>query len=460
MRIFLYASLFFTFVNIFNNVQASVVAIVDTGVDIEHIDISSSVWTNPVDLSGNMYDEDRNGYLNDINGWNFVENNGVLIDQRYIKYLTPEVKRFFDIQSDVANGNIDQESIHWAKRKLRNRKFLRMVSTYSSFMHGTHVGGIAIKETTDASLLTVKLSTAGSGASSILEGEEAAAQAKEMHHWRKKRGGKNFISSIVDSQMDSLNEIVDYLGGHNADVANFSFGLSYQYAKEIVDDYAGWSVSYGDHQELDRLTKKLLSELLVEGRKMVQRTPDTLFVIAAGNEGTDNDALWAFPANINSDNTITVAATFEDGTLASFSNYGRETVDIAAPGVAIKSTVPGNEYLSVSGTSQAAPFVTRAASMVKDSNPMLSPKEIKQILMATVTKKSFLERKVASGGVLNQERAVYAAELSNVMSINAAIQYSLVEVEDPFIAKSNIGPFAEELKHLVLPLPNLFEMER
>ena len=457
MRIFLCIGIFFVFINGFNRVQASVVAVVDTGVDIGHIDISSSIWTNPVDLSGNMYDEDQNGYLNDINGWNFIENNGVLIDSRYIKYLTPEVRRFFDIQSDIANGNIDQESIRWAKSQVRNRKFLRMVSMYSSFMHGTHVGGIAIRGTEDARLLTVKLGTAGSGASSALEAIGTEGKPKEMHHWT--RGGGGFISSIVDSQMDSLNEIVDYLDGHNTDVANFSFGLGYQYAKEIVSEYAGWSVSY-DHQELDRQARKLLKALLSEGRKMVQRVPDTLFVIAAGNDGTDNDTLWAFPANINSENTITVAATFEDGTLASFSNYGGDTVEIAAPGVAIESTVPGNEYLKVSGTSQAAPFVTKAASMVKDSNPMLSPKEVKEILMGTVTKKSFLENKVVSGGLLNEERAVYAAELSNVMSVDSAIEHSLREVADPIVAKSNVGPFAEELKDLVLPLPSPFVLER
>ena len=452
MKIFFCASISFIIFSVFSNIQASIVAIVDTGVDINHVDIASSVWTNPLDLSGNTKDEDRNGYLNDVNGWNFVEDNGVLIDSKYTKYLTPEVRRFFDIQSAVANGNINRQDILWAKNQLRDRAFLRMVSTYSSFMHGTHVGGIAIKGTRDSQLLTVKLATAGTPSSQ--NASEREVRQEEMF-WGSE-GISGILSSMVDSQMEVLSEIAEYLNGHNTDVANFSFGLSYQYAKEIVDESGGWVFSRSDDKEVERLTRNFLKELLVKGRKMVQKFPDMLFVIAAGNEGTDNDTLWAFPANINAENTITVAATFEDGTLASFSNYGGRTVEIAAPGVAIESTAPGDEYLSVSGTSQAAPFVTRAASMVKDANLALTPGEIKKILMRTVTKKSFLKGDVVSGGVLNQERAVYAAELSNIMGLDDAIEHSLTEVSDPLVQKSGQSPFLEELKNLVLPLPSIF----
>ena len=105
------------------NLKASIVAIVDTGVDVSHIDLASTVWVNPLDIPGNRYDEDQNGYLNDINGWNFVDNNGTLINQKYAKYLTPEVKRFFDIQSKVASGSIDKKDIIWAKNQLRDRNF-------------------------------------------------------------------------------------------------------------------------------------------------------------------------------------------------------------------------------------------------------------------------------------------------------------------------------------------------
>ena len=459
MKVFFYVGVFFVFLNVSNSVRASVVAIVDTGVDVTHIDIAPSVWVNPLDLPDNMFDEDQNGYVDDINGWNFAENSGTLIDGRYLKYLTPELKRFFDIQSRIGDGNIGEEEIRWAREKLRNRRFMRRIAAYSSFMHGTHVGGIAVKGTSKTQLLAAKLSTAGSA--NLLKGQTGTATEpiSEEMFWGRLRTDEALLA-IVDLQMDSLNEIVSYLDGHHTDVANFSFGVTYQHAREIVAEMEGWSMLLGNRNRMDRTVKAFLRKLIEEGRKMAKKYPGILFVVAAGNEGTDNDKLWAFPANVNEDNTITVAATFEDGKLASFSNYGGKTVEIAAPGVAIHSTVPGNEYLSVSGTSQAAPLVTRVASMVKDSNPSLTPKQIKKILMQTVTKKSWLRGKIASGGVLNQERAVYAADLSNVMELDAAISHSLREIEDTFVAKSNWNPFAKELKDLVLPLPSMFLLER
>ena len=205
----------------------------------------------------------------------------------------------------------------------------------------------------------------------------------------------------------------------------------------------------------------MLTILNTQWRKVAKKIPDTLFVIAAGNDGTDNDSYPSFPSNGNLDNTISVAATLKDRSLASFSNYGEKTVEIAAPGVSIYSTVPGNTYMTASGTSQAAPYVTKAASMVKDSNPSLSPKQIKEILMRTVTKKNFLKGVVISEGVLHEERAVYAAELSNTMDLNSAIELSLREIDDPYSPKSSVGnPFAKDLKDFVRPLPVLLSFER
>ena len=422
--------------------HASIIAVVDSGVDIQHVDLASSIWVNPVDVGGNWYDEDANGFLNDIHGWNFMEDNDELIDAKYISYLTPDVRRIFEIQSDLLEGNVDRASLLWANRRLKDKRFQRVYATYSNFMHGTHVSGIAMEGTKDAKLLGVKLGVAGMSKSKGVESDGmfwGTGDAEER------------LALMVDLQIGEFTEIFEYLDNHHADVVNLSFGVNPRILEQYISEYVG---PFDDSTEL---VEESMNDLVEQGRSLVAMSPDMLFVIAAGNDGESNDVNQVFPANINSENTITVAATHGDKSLASFSNYGKTTVEIAAPGVAIRSTVPGNEYLSVSGTSQATPFVTRAASMVKDSNFSLTPGQIKKILMETVTKKDFLKGKVVSEGMLNQERAVYAAELSNTMDLDRAIAHSLKEIKDVFVLKSKGGPqpFAEELKELVMPLPAL-----
>ena len=426
---------------IVSKTQASIVAVVDSGVDINHVDLAPSIWVNPLDVAGNMQDEDNNGFLNDVNGWNFSDNNGVLLDSKYISYLTPDVKRFFKIQSDVAKGNIDWVNLTWAREQLKDESFIKSLNIYGNFMHGTHVSGIAMQGTTDAELLGVRIGVSEPGRDTTRTGKV----------WKKDEI-RAALSYMVTLTLDYYAEIINYLDGHRADVVNFSIGISND---SLQDSLAGYlSPAAGD---ISDLTKEALQKFIQDGRQTLAKAPDTLFVIAAGNDGTNNDMEEFFPANVKTDNAITVAATNEDRSLASFSNYGKNTVDIAAPGVNIRSTVPGNDYLSVSGTSQATPFVTRAASMVKDANPSLLPVQIKRILMNTVTKKSFLIGKVASEGVLHQERAVYAAELSKTMDLDEAIAHSLRDVADPLVSKGNgiANLFAEELKELVLPLRGL-----
>lgn len=95
------------------------------------------------------------------------------------------------------------------------------------------------------------------------------------------------------------------------------------------------------------------------------REANITFVAAAGNDSNDNDAIPVYPASYELNNVISVAALNPDGTLAQFSNFGKATVDIAAPGVAILSTVPNNEYAVFDGTSMAAPHVAGLVAMIR-----------------------------------------------------------------------------------------------
>jgi len=110
-----------------------------------------------------------------------------------------------------------------------------------------------------------------------------------------------------------------------------------------------------------------------------------LHIAAAGNSNSNNDFNLFYPASYNLNNIISVAATDHRDRYAGFSNYGASTVDLAAPGVNILSTsIPGNSYLSVSGTSMATPQVAGAAALIWSSSPNLIASEVKQQILSSV----------------------------------------------------------------------------
>jgi hypothetical protein len=126
-----------------------------------------------------------------------------------------------------------------------------------------------------------------------------------------------------------------------------------------------------------------------------------LVICAAGNDGINIDFQPHYPASYNNDNIIAVAATDENDKLTNISNYGINSVDIAAPGEYIWSTIPYNEYESHAGTSMSAPFVTGVAALLKSFDSSLEYNEIKQIILDSVDKKDYLNGKVSCGGRLN-----------------------------------------------------------
>ena len=151
------------------------------------------------------------------------------------------------------------------------------------------------------------------------------------------------------------------------------------------------NASYGGGGRNDTM-KDAIEEL---GRKGV------IMCAAAGNDDEDNDAHPHYPSSYDLDNIISVAATDNRDELASFSNYGQESVDLAAPGVDILSTIKGDGYDSWNGTSMATPHVTGAVALLaaKDANTTVAQRV--ELLLSTVDHISELSNKVASGGRLN-----------------------------------------------------------
>ncbi len=131
-----------------------------------------------------------------------------------------------------------------------------------------------------------------------------------------------------------------------------------------------------------------------------------MFVAAAGNDGLNNDTFPHYPSSYDLDGIISVAATDDDDQLASFSNYGATSVDLAAPGVGILSTVVGNGYASFNGTSMATPHVAGAAGMLMALHPEASLADIKEAILSTVDPIAALDGRMVTGGRLNLANAL------------------------------------------------------
>lgn len=414
------------------NAMAATIAVIDSGTDTKHKDLVNNLWKNLAEVDNNGRDEDRNGYPDDIFGWNFAESNNLVIDRRYLGTFSADPYLFFEIQGKMFMGTASEAELKWVADKRKDPLFLQEMQKFGNFVHGTHVAGITVKNNTEGKILSVKLIP--TEIKPFFEGLKSSIERNEHQKlndgWRMNLL-KAGLTTLAGQQMQLLEEIAAYVGNHKSDIANGSFGTGFRQAKMITDN-AFKLIFQKDptKEESDKLATFFMDQLILEGKNMVAAAPKTLFVFAAGNDGSNNDKFPTSPTNIDADNVISVAATYKYNFIAPFSNYGTKTVDVAAPGMLIDSQIPGNEYLKVSGTSQAAPYVANIAAQIKDTNPALTPAQIKQVLMGTVDFKAFLDTKVKAKGIVNMERAVQAAKLSLSTELDAAIADARVMIQD------------------------------
>lgn len=136
------------------------------------------------------------------------------------------------------------------------------------------------------------------------------------------------------------------------------------------------------------------------------KNSDILFIAAAGNNNKDNDTTPFYPSNYDNDNVISVAATNSSDNLADFSNYGISSVDIAAPGSTVYSTVPNESYSYKSGTSMATPHVTGLAALIAAYHPEYDYLEIKNAILSSGDAKGSLSGKTYTGARINAYNAL------------------------------------------------------
>jgi len=267
-----------------------IVAIIDTGVDYNHPALKHLIWKNEKEIPDNGIDDDENGYIDDLNGWDFHNNH---------------------------NDPMDENS------------------------HGTHVagtiGGKDIGVVHEVTIMPLKFLS---------------------------KGGYGSLSNAIKA----INYAIDN-GAH------------------IMSN------SWGGGPE-----SKIMEEAIERASQH-----NILFIASAGNNYSDNDKRPSYPSSYEIKNVISVAASDKDDELAIFSNWGKESVHVAAPGVSIYSSIPDNKYASYSGTSMATPHITGLAVMLIQGG--FHPMKIAEILILTSDQSPTLL--VQGNGRVNSYRAFH-----------------------------------------------------
>jgi len=471
-----------------------VVAVLDGGIDYEHEDLKDIMWRNEGEIPGNGIDDDGNGYVDDVRGWNFLGNaNG-----ENVQYDNLEMTRLIRLYEPKYMSILPGSPLSEAER----REFVayqRMVVDYTSKLDRANFGSISYgglkkeienviealgkepKDITKADLdgfeassdrqkMAIRVAKKELGDSTfekfyedLTEGAQYFRNQAE-YHLNKAYDPRSIVGDDYESAEDRLygnadikgpdadhgthvagiigakrgngigiNGIADnvrimgvrivpdgderdkdvangirYAVDNGAKVVNMSFGKGYAYNKKAVDE----AVKYAAER-------------------------DVLLVHAAGNDAQDIDLVKNYPMKYYTDslgavigeaeNWITVGATsslMNSDLLADFSNFGQKSVDVFAPGVKINSTMPGSKYKEQNGTSMAAPVVSGLAALLRSYYPELTAKDVKAIILKSVTKvnqkvkikadgsnkKVYLDEISVAGGIVNAYRAVREAD--------------------------------------------------
>lgn len=443
--------------------KASTIAVIDSGVDYKHKDLTSQYLLNSKETADNKVDDDANGYIDDVHGWSFADNTNQVIDYKYLGMFGAEIYFFFEVQARLLDGTATDADKEWMKLKRKDEAYIKRLQLFGNFAHGSHVAGISAKDIPEAKVFGVKLIPT----EPKLPGQKLIEESPIFGNVTIPTNVKEMLltqalKQVAGLQAKTLGVIGTYVANREAQVANCSFGTGYPQARTIVQTL--YNAAFKEHEraeyKLEDFTIGFLKEMNTAMSVMVKNAPNTLFVFAAGNDGMNNDEKPAAPASIKELNAITVAATLRNKKIAVFSNYGSRMVDVAAPGVGILSTVPGDDLSMMSGTSQAAPYVTNVAAQILNLNPSLNPSQVREILMGTVDRKEWLKDKVVTEGFVNAKRSYEAALLAKDMEVRLAIAESRSRVPDTMeaISEADLSAFeatAEEA--FVLPLQSTIQ---
>lgn len=318
--------------------EGTIVAILDSGVDVTHEDLASQLWVNEVEMNGTPgLDDDQNGYIDDINGWDFADNDSTLLE----------------------------------------------TGPYEGTEHGTHVAGIVGAAMNN-----------GLGGVGVCPGcKVMVLKVFEPEDTEPPVGKDTMVGDVAPAM-----KAIDYAIANGADVINGSFGGSLvssraERAKIKQAIAAGITMVFAagnDNSDNDLLVAEDLDDddvpdLLSPAYPASYDLPGIISV-AASNDADQNGYSSA------------CAARLTRSWPCSFTNWGHDSVDLSAPGVDIISSTPGNTYSTFDGTSMAAPHVAGVAALVKAWNPSYSPAQIENAIVNSVDRPSSLRELYALPG--------------------------------------------------------------
>jgi len=227
------------------------------------------------------------------------------------------------------------------------------------------------------------------------------------------------------------------VGNNGVGVAGVNWDVSIMAVKGLGDDGRGFTfdliagVIYASNMGADIINNSWGGGLPSHALEEAVRMSPAFIVFAAGNDSINLD-IEPDSTTINAPNVLLVAASNSVGNPAPFTNYGKATVHVAAPGVSIYSTTPNNNYAFYQGTSMAAPMVSGLAALMKAANPELSANEIKNVIMETVTPAPQWSELTITGGIVNAANAVSKVckqELAASFTVDVVQGYAPLRVQ-------------------------------
>lgn len=423
-----------------------IVAVIDSGIEIDHDDLKDVIWTNTGEIPNNGIDDDKNGYIDDVHGWSFIGGDSLDINDETMElsrmYYTMNAK-FEGVSADSLSPSDQAELLAFDKIKtdflkekaikkqqlMGYKMLLKMIKSVKNSNNGIF-NKKTLKKYKPADALEkslkkrLKLVLLLGVSANELEEEVASAIEDVTTSFKINSGNFDSIRRVIVGD-DPTNFTNRYYGcnrvegpdaRHGTHVAgiiaasrNNGIGLNGVASNVLIMPIR--AVPNGDERDKDIANAiyyavdngatiinmsfgKYYSpnQGLIDAAVKYAAAKDVLLINAAGNEAKNNDIDFSFPTRnlLNgtvASNWIQVGAnSFKPGKklIGSFSNYGLNSVDLFAPGVDIYSSVTDNTYAKFSGTSMAAPATAGVAAIIRGYFPELSAQEVRAVLMRSV----------------------------------------------------------------------------